>query len=83
MLYFGGAHVSSYISVKISFPSCYVETFDPRDKSEVFVVIGNRTPHDPSLSKRFVWRHSAVPCTEKLEAERCHLSLQDPVDFAE
>jgi len=73
--------VDQVVSVKISFPSCHVEAFDPRDKSAVFVVIDNRTP--PSLSKRFVWRHPAAPCTKKPEAERSLSSLQSPVNPAE
>ena len=42
------------VSVKISFPSCCVQAFDPKGKSAVFVVIDNHMPHDPPLSKHFV-----------------------------
>jgi len=72
--------VDQVVSVKISFPSCHVEAFDPRDKSAVFVVIDNRTPRYSSLSKRFVWRHPAAPCTKKLEAECSLSSRQIPVN---
>lgn len=69
--------------VKISFPSCYVEAFDPRDKSAAIVAIDNCTPHDPSLSKHSVGRHSAVLYIEKSVAERCRSSLESPVNPVE